>query len=114
MVWHRNYHRWIYYDADRPFRLANSFSALAAGGDPLPKLKKLMEWARFRPDLEAVRHKDRKSNAGRKAFDAILMFKMLVLQSLYNLSDERLEFQIRDRISYMRLLGLTLGDAVPD
>ena len=42
------------------------------------------------------------------------MFKVLVLQSLYNLSDERIEFQIRDRISFMRFLDLTLGDAVPD
>src|SRR5512136_2773831 len=42
------------------------------------------------------------------------MFKVLVLQSLYNLSDERLEFQIRDRISFMRFLDLGLGDAVPD
>jgi IS5 family transposase len=80
----------------------------------LPKLKKLVDWERFRPDLETVVDKERKSNAGRKAFDVILMFKVLVLQSLYNLSDERLEFQIRDRISFMRFLGLTLGDAVPD
>jgi IS5 family transposase len=42
------------------------------------------------------------------------MFKVLVLQSLYNLSDERIEFQIRDRLSFMRFLDLTLGDAVPD
>ena len=90
------------------------FRQLDAGGDPLPKLKKLVDWERFRPDLEAVRDKERKSNAGRKAHDVLLMFKVLVLQSLYNLSDERLEFQIRDRISFMRFLGLTLGDAVPD
>jgi transposase, IS5 family len=90
------------------------FRQLDAGGDPLPKLKKLVDWERFRPDLEAVRDKERKSNAGRKPFDVVLMFKVLVLQSLYNLSDEKIEFQIRDRISFMRFLGLTLGDAVPD
>jgi IS5 family transposase len=90
------------------------FRQLDAGGDPLPKLKKLVDWERFRADLEAVRDKERKSNAGRKPFDVVLMFKVLVLQSLYNLSDERIEFQIRDRISFMRFLGLTLGDAVPD
>lgn len=90
------------------------FRQLDAGGDPLPKLKKLVDWERFRPDLEAVRDKERKSNAGRKPFDVILMFKVLVLQSLYNLSDERIEFQIRDRLSFMRFLGLSLGDAVPD
>ena len=90
------------------------FGQLDAGGDPLPKLKKLVDWERFRPELEAVRDKERKSNAGRKPFDVILMFKVLVLQSLYNLSDERIEFQIRDRISFMRFLDLGLGDAVPD
>jgi transposase, IS5 family len=90
------------------------FRQLDAGGDPLPKLKKLVDWERFRPELEAVRDKERKSNAGRKPFDVMLMFKVLVLQSLYNLSDEKIEFQIRDRISFMRFLDLSLGDAVPD
>ena len=90
------------------------FHQLDAGGDPLPKLKKLVDWECFRPDLEAIRDRERKSNAGRKPFDVVLMFKVLVLQSLYNLSDERIEFQIRDRLSFMRFLGLSLGDAVPD
>jgi len=90
------------------------FQQLDAGGDPLPKLKKLVDWERFRPELEAVRDKERKSNAGRKPFDVVLMFKVLVLQSLYNLSDEKIEFQIRDRISFMRFLDLSLGDAAPD
>ena len=90
------------------------FRQLDAGGDPLPRLKKLVDWKRFRPELEAVRDKERKSNAGRKPFDVVLMFKVLVLQSLYNLSDEKIEFQIRDRISFMRFLDLSLGDAVPD
>lgn len=90
------------------------FGQLDAGGDPLPKLKKLVNWERFRPELEAVRDKERKSNAGRKPFDVVLMFKVLVLQSLYNLSDEKIEFQIRDRISFMRFLDLSLGDAAPD
>ena len=92
----------------------NRFQQLDAGGDPLPKLKKLVDWERFRPELEAVRDKERKSNAGRKPFDVVLMFKVLMLQSLYNLSDEKIEFQIRDRISFMRFLDLSLGDAVPD
>jgi hypothetical protein len=60
------------------------FRQLDAGGDPLQKLKKLVDWKRFRPDLEAARDKERKSNAGRKPFDVILMFKVLVLQSLYS------------------------------
>jgi transposase len=114
MVWHRNQRRGINHDADRTFGLANSLSTTGRRRDPLPRLKKLVDWERFRRDLEAVRDKERKSNAGRKPFDVILMFKVLVLQSLYNLSDERIEFQIRDRLSFMRFLGLSLGDAVPD
>ena len=90
------------------------FRQLDAGGDPLPRLRDLVDWERFRPELEAVRDKERKSNAGGKPFDVILMFKVLVLQSLYNLSDEKIEFQIRDRISFMRFLDLSLGDAMPD
>jgi len=68
----------------------------------------------FRKDLEKMRTKDRQSNAGRKPFDVILMFKMLILQSLYNLSDDQIEFQVRDRLSFMRFLGLSLQDTVPD
>lgn len=90
------------------------FHQLDIGGDPLPKLKNMVDWERFRPELEAVRDRERKSNAGRRPFDVILMFKVLVLQSLYNLSDEKMEFQIRDRLSFMRFLDLSLGDAVPD
>jgi IS5 family transposase len=90
------------------------FRQLDAGGDPLPKLQKMVDWERFRAKLERVRDQQRKSNAGRKPFDVVLMFKVLVLQSLYNLSDDKTEFQIRDRLSFMRFLGLSLGDAVPD
>ncbi len=90
------------------------FEQLDNGGDPLLKLNEVVHWDLFRGDLEKVRDKARKSNAGRKPFDVILMFKILILQSLYNLSDDQLEFQIRDRLSFMRFLGLGLGDTVPD
>jgi transposase, IS5 family len=90
------------------------FEQLDEGGDPLVKLNAVVEWGTFRNLLEKVRDKERKSDAGRKPFDVIMMFKILILQSLYNLSDDRTEFQIRDRLSFMRFLGLSLGDAVPD
>ena len=51
-----------------------------------------------------------KSNAGRKPYDTILKFKIMVLQSLHNLSDDRTEYLIRDRISFMRFLDLELED----
>ena len=90
------------------------FDQLDNGGDPLVKLNAVINWELFRNDLHQVRDKDRRSNAGRKPFDVVLMFKILILQSLYNLSDDATEFQIRDRLSFMRFLDLTLGNAVPD
>ena len=90
------------------------FKQLDNGGDPLPKIQKVVNWQQFHSLLEAVRDKEHKSNAGRKPFDPVLMLKVLILQSLYNLSDEQTEFQIRDRLSFMRFLGLSLGDTVPD
>jgi IS5 family transposase len=90
------------------------FEELDKGGDPLVKLNTLVDWETFRPTLEILRQKQRKSNAGRKPFDVVVMFKILILQSLYNLSDDQTEFQIRDRLSFMRFLGLPLGGRVPD
>jgi IS5 family transposase len=90
------------------------FKQLDQGGDPLPKIQTMVKWDLFRPLLGVVRDKERKSSAGRKPFDVVLMFKVLILQSLYNLSDEQTEFQIRDRLSFMRFLDLSLGEDVPD
>jgi len=95
---------------DIEFRMGD----LTRNGDPLVRLNECVEWEVFRPELETIREKERKSPAGRKPFDVVLMFKVLVLQSLYNLSDDAVEYQIRDRLSFMRFLGLTLGDRVPD
>jgi IS5 family transposase len=90
------------------------FEQLDNGGDPLVKLNQVVNWELFRNSLESIREIERKSNAGRKPFDVVVMFKIMVLQSLYNLSDDQLEFQIRDRLSFMRFLGLSLSDTVPD
>lgn len=51
-------------------------------GDPLLKLNEIIDWELFRPELERLRLKERKSNAGRKPYDAVLMLKVLILQSL--------------------------------
>lgn len=87
---------------------------LEKNGDPLVKINAVIPWEEFRPILNQVREKDRKGPAGRKPFDVILMFKILVLQSLYNVSDDSIEYQIRDRISFMRFLGLNVNETVPD
>ncbi len=83
-------------------------------GNPLRLLEEAIDFEAFRPTLTQVRDKPRNSNAGRKPYDAVLMFKMLVLQSLYNLADGQLEYQVRDRLSFMAFLGLRPGDDVPD
>ena len=80
----------------------------------LMRLDETIPWSEFRPLLDKIHDKPRKSNAGRKPIDVIVMFKMLVLQQLYNISDEELEYQVNDRLSFMRFLGLTLWDSVPD
>ena len=72
-------------------------------GDPLVGLNEQIDWEAFRPSLNVVYEKPRKSNAGAKPIDVVLMFKILVLQQLNNLSDDRIEYQIRDRLSFMRL-----------
>jgi IS5 family transposase len=87
---------------------------LTAMGDPLVKLKEEIDFEAFRPDLNRVHEKDRQSNAGAKPFDVMLMFRILILQHLYNLSDDGIEYQIRDRLSFMRFLGLQVEDRVPD
>lgn len=81
---------------------------------PLVKLNQVIDWEGFRPVLMKVREKERKSNAGAKPYDVVLMFKSLIIQSLYNLSDDELEYQILDRLTFMRFLGLGPGERVPD
>ena len=83
------------------------FFALSAKGDPLETIRNAVPWEDFRADIEAateIKPEDRKSSAGRKPYDAILKFKILVLQSLYNLSDEQTEYLIRDRLSWLQLI----------
>lgn len=80
----------------------------------LKHLNDIIPWELFRAELETLHKKDRKSNAGRKPTDVILMFKLLILQQLYNISDEELEYQVKDRLSFMEFLNLGLEDPVPD
>ncbi len=87
---------------------------LDKNSDPLLMLNKLVPWESFRSTIEKTRIKKRKNNSGRKSYDVVLMFKILILQSLYNLSDDATEYQIMDRISFMRFLGLGVGDRIPD
>ena len=81
---------------------------------PLQKLDAIIDWEIFRDSIEKALYKEPKSNAGAKPYDRVLMFKILILQRYYNLSDEQTEFQIKDRLSFMDFLGLKIGDKIPD
>jgi IS5 family transposase len=99
------------------FDLSDRYASLDSKRDPLLAIDAVVPWEEFRPVLEGVWRKyaaRRKSRAGRKPMDAVLMFKTLVLGALYNLSDDQIEYQTRDRLSFMRFPGLGLGDRVPD
>ena len=99
------------------FDLGNRYSGLDAKNEPLLKIDGVVPWEDLRARLEAVwrrADKARKSRAGRKPWDAIVMFKTIILCALYNLSDDQVEHQIRDRLSFMRFLGLGLEGRVPD
>jgi len=81
---------------------------------PLQKLNKIIDWEMFRELIEKALYVKAKSNAGAKPYDRVMMFKILILQRYYNLSDNQTEFQIKDRLSFMDFLGLQIGDRIPD
>ncbi len=97
------------------FDLQNRFDKLDQLGDPLKALNEVVDWSVFEPILERGLKKEKKTNAGRPVtFEAPLLFKVLILQSLYNLADAQTEFQIRDRFTFLRFLGLTPENRIPD
>jgi transposase, IS5 family len=90
------------------------YARLSASGDPLEKLNAVVPWEVFRKPLVKALKRSDGAKGGRPPYDPVLMFKIMVLQALYSLSDDQAEFQIQDRLSFMRFLGLGLGDRVPD
>ncbi|WP_249193762.1 IS5 family transposase [Gluconobacter wancherniae] len=83
-------------------------------GDQFEAFSRTVDFKVFRPDLEQALVYSDGSKGGRPPFDPVLMFKILVIQTLNNLSDERTEYLVNDRLSFMRFLGLGLSDQVPD
>jgi len=102
---HRDYGFW-----DQDIRL----SKLSQLGDPLERLDKGVDFEMFRIFLEENLSKEPKGAGGRPPYDYVMMFKIIILQRYYNLSDEQVEFQINDRMSFMRFLNLTIADDIPD
>lgn len=85
-------------------------------GDPLQKLSNYIDWRIFEVPLANAFKNETKDikNGGRPPFSKLVLFKALIIQSLYNLSDDQLEYQIVDRASFKRFLGLKKSDKVPD
>lgn len=92
-----------------------SIEMLSEIGNPLAMVSKVMDFEMFRPTLEdKLLNMEKKNNAGAKPFDVVMMFKVIVLQRYYGLSDKQVEYQIIDRASFKKFLGLDTGDKVPD
>ena len=96
------------------FDLDERCRALSTAGDALERLALAVDFELFRPELESALARSDRARGGRPPYDAVLMFKVLVLQTLYTLSDDQTEYQLRDRLSFMRFVGLALHDPVPD
>ena len=96
------------------FDVEERLAGLSKKGDDLERLAAVVDFEVFRPELERAVPRADRSKGGRPPFDHVLMFKVLILQTRNNLSDERAEFYLRDRLTWMRFLGLGLGDPVPD
>jgi IS5 family transposase len=96
------------------FDLQDRYAQLSKSGDPLEKLSQAVDFEPFRYRLNKALKRSDGSKGGRPPYDPVLMFKILILQSLYTLSDDQTEFLIRDRLSFLRFLGLGVNDPVPD
>ena len=96
------------------FDVHNRLARLSEIGDQLEAFSRVVDFEVFRPELTVALNYRSGPQGGRPPFDAVMMFKVLVIQAVNNLSDERAEFLINDRLSFMRFLGLELTSRVPD
>ena len=88
---------------------------LSVIGNPLEKISKVIDFESFRATLESkLLNTEKKNNAGAKPIDIVMMFKIMILQRYYGLGDTQVEYQIIDRLSFKKFLGLESGDKVPD
>ena len=96
------------------FSLSDHLKRLSANGDPLEELGRIVDFEGFRPILEhALAYADG-SKGGRPPYDPVAMFKILILAAQNNVADARMEYLIRDRLSWLRFLGFDLGAPTPD
>ena len=103
----KNKNRGLFEDQFRQDKISNM-------KDPLEQLNRFIRWEDFRPVIDKAFVVTDPSRGGRPPFDRVMMFKVLVLQRMYNLSDDTTEYQILDRHSFCKFLGLESYAQVPD
>jgi hypothetical protein len=86
------------------FDVDERYASLSAAGYPLERLAVVVDFELFRPELDVALHRADRAKGGRPPYDSVLMFKVLVLQTLYTLSNDRTEYQLKDRLSFMRFV----------
>ena len=91
--------------------LKQQYQKVAALGDKLSRVDELVNWHPFRKIVSGI-YDNTSSKGGRPNTDPVLMIKLLLLQAWYNLSDQELEYQVSDRVSFLRFLGFP--DKAPD
>lgn len=92
-----------------------TYEKLSSIGNPLEKIIKVVNFEMFRDVLETkLLNHNKKNNAGAKPYDVVMMFKIMILQRYYGLGDTQIEYQILDRLSFKKFLGLESGDKIPD
>ena len=91
----------------KQFGIMQGYARVEKLGDRLEAVNGLIDWDRFR-----VFFSEETAGPGRPPYDPVLMFKMLVLQRFYSISDEELEYQVADRVSFQRFLGFP--NVIPD
>jgi len=96
------------------FDEADRLRKLSELGDSLEKLNENIEWNDFQKPLSRAYKKEAKGPGGRPPYSYVMMFKILILQKIYNISDDQTEYQINDRLSFQRFIGIQLNDTVPD
>ncbi len=87
---------------------------LLAKGNSLSRLDAVIDWESFRPLLESLWDKPAQGPGGPRPNDPLKMFKALLVQRFFNLSDEQTEYQVNDRLSFQQFIGWTLADKAPD
>lgn len=96
------------------FDLPDHLKRLSEAGDPLEEMERVIDFEAFRPALDAALAYSGGAKGGRPPYDPVVMLKVLILAAQNNVSDARMEFLIRDRLSWMRFLGFKLGHSTPD